>query len=71
MLTIQIDNPELEKSIKQIYGEDVSGIADAFSEFIQQQQIMLDIGVSIQQLDAGEGIVLSDVMNDVRQIITQ
>ena len=66
MLNIQIDNPELEKSIKQTYGEDISAMANAFSEFIQQQQIRQDIGVSIQQLEAGEGIALSDVMKDVR-----
>ncbi len=66
MLNIQIDNPELEKSIEQTYGEDVEGMASAFSDFIQEQKIKQDIGVSIQQLEAGEGIALSDVMKDVR-----
>ncbi len=66
MLNIRIDNPELEKSIKQTYGGDTVGIASAFSEFIQQQKIKQDIGVSVEQLDAGEGIALGNVMKDIR-----
>ncbi len=66
MLNIRIDNPELEKSIKQTYGEDTVGIASAFSEFIQQQKIKQDIGVSVEQLGAGEGIALGNVMKDIR-----
>ena len=66
MLNIHIDNPELEKNIKQTYGEDTNSIARAFFEFIQQQKIKQDIGISIEQLDAGKGILLADVMNDIR-----
>ena len=66
MLNIHIDNPELEQNIKQTYGEDTGSIAKAFLEFIQQQKIKQDIGVSIEQLDAEEGIPLDDVMKDVR-----
>lgn len=61
MLNIHIDNPELEQSIKQAYGEDTKSIANAFFEFIQQQKIKQDIGISIEQLDAGESISLGDV----------
>lgn len=66
MLNIHIDNPELEKNIKQTYGEDTKSIARAFSDFIQQQKIKQDIGISIEQLDAGEALPLGDVMNDIR-----
>ena len=66
MLNIHIDNPELEQDIKQTYGEDTGSIAKAFLEFIQQQKIKQDVGVSIKQLDAEEGIPLDDVMKDVR-----
>jgi len=66
MLNIRIDNPELEKNIRQTYGEDTIGIANAFSEFIHQQKIKQDIGISVEQLDAGEGLKIGDVMNDVR-----
>jgi len=66
MLNICIDNPELEKNIRQTYGEDTISIANAFSEFIHQQKIKQDIGISIEQLDAGEGLTLGNVMEDVR-----
>ena len=66
MLNIRIDNPELEKNIRQTYGEDTISIANAFSEFIHQQKIKQDIGSSIEQLDAGEGLTLGNVMEDVR-----
>ena len=66
MLNIQIDNPELENNIKQTYGNDLHSIAGAFSDFIQQQKIKHDIGVSIQQLEAGESESLGQVMRDLR-----
>ncbi len=66
MLHIEIDNPELEKSIKQTYGENSSSIAKAFADFIQQQKIRQDIGVSVAQLDAGEGIPMAQVINEIR-----
>jgi len=66
MLNIQINNPELEESIKQTYGDDVQSIANAFGEFIQQQRIRQDIAVSIKQLDAGEGIAMAEVMQGIR-----
>ncbi|VAW97231.1 hypothetical protein MNBD_GAMMA21-866 [hydrothermal vent metagenome] len=66
MLNIHIDNPELEQSIRQTYGEDTKSIANAFFEFIQQQKIKQDIGVSIEQLKAGEGIPLDTAMREIR-----
>jgi len=66
MLNIQINNPELEESIKQTYGDDVQLIANAFGEFIKQQKIRQDIAVSIKQLDAGEGIPMAEVMEGIR-----
>ena len=66
MLNIHIDDPEVEKNIKQTFGEDTRSIARAFSEFIKQRRIKQDIGVSIEQLDAGESVPLGDVINDIR-----
>ena len=66
MLNIRIDDPELEQSLKQIFGEDTRSIARAFSRFIQQQKIQQDISVSIEQLEAGESSVLADVVKDIR-----
>ena len=67
MLNIHIDDPELEKNIKQTFGEDTRSIARAFSEFIKQRRIKQDIGVSIEQLGAGESVPLGDVINDIRK----
>ena len=53
-------------SIKQTYGDDVQSIANAFGEFIKQQRIRQDIAVSIQQLDAGEGMAMIEVMEGIR-----
>ena len=66
MLDIHIENPEIEKSIRQTYGDDDQAIAKAFFEFIQQQKIKQDIGVSIKQLEAGESVPLKDVMQGIR-----
>lgn len=66
MLKIQIDNPELEASIKQTFGNDSQSIAAAFAAFIRQQRIKQDVGVSIRQLDAGEGVPLAQVMERMR-----
>lgn len=66
MLKIQIDNPELEKSIKQTYGHDTKSIAKAFSDFIQQQKLKQDIGISITQFDDGKAIPMENVMRDIQ-----
>lgn len=65
MLNIRIDNPEIEKSIRQTYGEDANTIAKAFFEFIKQQKNRQDIGISIEELQNGKGIPLDDVIRDV------
>ncbi len=62
MLNIEINNPELEESLKQLYGTNKQSLANAFADFIQQRKIKQDIGTSISQLDAGEAVPLQDVM---------
>jgi len=66
MLNIHIDNQELEQTIQQTYGNDSKSLARAFFKFIQQQKIKQDIGISIEQLQSGEGIALRDMMKDIR-----
>ena len=66
MLNIQIDDPELEKSIRKTYGDNTQSIARAFAAFIQQEQLKDDVRVSVQQLDNGEAIPLRTVMQDLR-----
>jgi hypothetical protein len=67
MLNIEIDNPELEESLKQLFGNNQQSIARAFAEFVQQRKIKQDIGVSIAQLEAGEGLSLNETMQSIRQ----
>lgn len=67
MLNIEIDNPELEENLKQLFGTNQQSIARAFADFVQQRKIKQDIGVSITQLDAGEGVPLQHVMQSIRQ----
>jgi hypothetical protein len=66
MLNIQIDNYELERSIKQTYGENSHSIAKAFAEFIQHQKIKQDIDISVQQIESGKGIVLDQAIKEIR-----
>jgi hypothetical protein len=66
MLNIEINNPELEESLKQLYGSNEQSIAEAFAGFVQQCKIRQDIGISIRELDSGKAISLQDVMQGVR-----
>lgn len=65
MLTIEMNNPEIEESLKQLYGTHKQSIANAFADFVQQRKIKQDIGVSITQLEAGEVVPLHDVMQAI------
>jgi len=65
MLTININNPELEQSIENLYGKEKKNVAQAFVDFIHTQKIKKDVGISIKQLDAGEGIPIDDVFSKI------
>ena len=67
MLNIEINNPELEESLKQPYGNNKQSLVTAFADFVQQRNIKQDIGISISQLDAGEAMPLQDVMQALRK----
>ncbi len=67
MLNIEINNPELEESLKQLYGNNKQSLVTAFADFVQQRNIKQDIGISISQLDAGEAMPLQDVMQALRK----
>jgi len=66
MLNIQVNNPELEKSIQQTYGDDSQSIANDFLMFIKAQSVKKDIEISIKQLDEGKGVPLVSVMEGIR-----
>jgi hypothetical protein len=67
MLNIEINNPELEENLKQLYGTNKQSLANAFAEFVQQCKIKQDIGISISQLDAGEALPLHDLMQNINR----
>ena len=67
MLSIEINNLELEESLKQLYGNNKQLIASAFADFVQQLKMKQDIGISISQLEAGEALPLQDVMQSIRK----
>lgn len=66
MLTIKIDNPKIEKSIQQTFGDDQQSIAKAFYKFVQQQRLKQDIDISIEQFDNGQGVSIKEAMNQIR-----
>lgn len=45
MLNIEIDNPELEENLKQLFGNNQQSIASDFAEFMQQRKIKQNLGV--------------------------
>lgn len=66
MLTIKIDNPELEQTLQELYGNQSDSIAGAFREFLLNQRIKQDVAVSVQQLDSGQGMDLHQAIRDTR-----
>jgi hypothetical protein len=67
MINITIDNPDIEQILKQVYGNNHSRLIKEFSQFIQCTEIKDDIGISIQQLEQGEGIKLTDAFSRIKQ----
>lgn len=65
MLNIRIEDPEIEKSIKQTCGEDPNTIAQAFCEFVRQRKTKQDVGVSIEEIRDGKGIPLETVIREL------
>lgn len=64
MINIKIDNPELEREIRQSFGDDNQSLVAAFVNFLHQHQIRQDIEVSIDQLDKGQGIDMKQAIKD-------
>lgn len=67
MINITIDNPDIEQILEQTYGNNHNRLIKEFSQFIQSKKIQDDIDISIQQLERGEGIKLTDAFNRVKR----
>jgi hypothetical protein len=66
MLSIQIDNPELEAELKQTFGNNPQSVAKAFAEFLQARRVADDIQISITELGQGQVLKSTDVFNSIR-----
>ncbi|MDO9271023.1 MAG: hypothetical protein Q7T96_18110 [Methylobacter sp.] len=67
MINITIDNPDIEQILEQTYGNNHNRLIKEFSQFIQSKKTQDDIDISIQQLERGEGIKLTDAFNRVKR----
>ena len=65
MLNLKIDDPELENSLRQAYGNNDQSIIDAFTQFVKQQKIKRDVTISKEQVGKGEIIELDKVIEDI------
>ncbi len=66
MLKFQIDNGHLEQVITNHYGQNTDSLIRDFVGYIQTKQVQNDIGVSIEQIKADEGVQISSVMEKLR-----
>ncbi|KOO56830.1 hypothetical protein WH43_18005 [Rheinheimera sp. KL1] len=66
MLSIQIDNPELEAELKQAFGSDPQSVVKAFADFVQARGLADDIQTSIAELEQGKALKSADVFTSIR-----
>jgi hypothetical protein len=67
MISITIDNPEVEQILHQTYGNNHNRLINEFSQFIQTRIIKEDIKISIQQLEQGKAVNFTDAFKQVKQ----
>jgi predicted transcriptional regulator len=66
MLTLQINDQDIEQQVHQLYGENDSMLRQAFSQFLQEQRIKQDIEQSLIEIERGEVFELTDIMQQAR-----
>lgn len=54
MLSIQINNPELENFIQTEYKGNNDSLLNSFIEFLKFQKIKSDVNISIEELDSDD-----------------
>jgi hypothetical protein len=67
MISITIDNPDVEQILHQTYGNNYNRLVNEFSQFIQMRIIKEDIKTSIQQLEQGKSVNFTDAFKQVKQ----
>lgn len=60
MLSIQLNNPELERFIQDEYRGDDNTLMRQFVEFLQFQKIKNEVKTSIEELDRDEFVGLDE-----------
>ena len=66
MLSIQIDNPELEAELKQTFGSNPQSVVKAFADFVRARRLADDIQTSVAELEQGLALKSSDVFESIR-----
>jgi hypothetical protein len=66
MLTIQIDNAEIEQDLKRAFGEDKASLSHLFNAFLLEKRIKADLQQSLNDIDQGQVFSLQDVMQEAR-----
>lgn len=66
MLTIQIDNPEIEQDLKRAYGEDSATLSQLFAEFLLEKRVKSDLEQSLHDIEKGRVFSLQDVIQEAR-----
>lgn len=66
MLSIQIDNPELEAELKQAFGNNPQFVVKAFADFVQARRLADDIQTSIAELEQDKALKSADVFTFIR-----
>lgn len=66
MLTIQIDNPEIEQDLKRAYGEDSANVSQLFAEFLLEKRLKSDIAQSLSEIEKGQIFSLQEVIQEAR-----
>jgi len=65
MLTVQIENPELERYLDEEFHGDKAAIAQRFMDFLKTQRIKNDVKVSTEEFRAGEALTLKEAFAPV------
>lgn len=66
MLTLQINNPDIELEVSLLFSENTVILTQTFNAFVQQKRIKKDIRQSLKDCEQGEGFELADVMQHIR-----
>ncbi len=65
MIALQIENPEIEKLVKELFPENKVGNSPELLLFLQKQKIINDLHESFQQADSGLARGIDETFDNV------